>query len=308
LLNNSIVEKFKQIINTINSHPFVETRYNNFCIISGCIEDIKKQKYAELSHNILLFEQSNNNGYVFTHKFALEDINQGHLNNLHSEFESYLIIFLKDTTFLPTNELNKNNIILSNDYDEAYIITYLNNINCLIHNLEQILHYTGSTAVSGFFSTYLYSEPYVTNISIDDDEFSLFTVESKWGDLLLGYGTTGKSLYHIFKDNDLHLLEKSFNLSPQRVVTSNIMGMFSTTEENHFYSFKKWCIENKLKELYDIDYQDNKNSNGFIKLGELMNTDYEQISQIEHYPNIVGYKIIPSETAESVSYPISGAA
>lgn len=295
LLDNSVVTKFIEIINAKNSKKFVETRYNNFGINTGNLKDIINEKYSNLIDNIELFDKNNNNGYLFINKFNLENITQDRLNALHTEFETYLVIFGGQKTLLTNEKNNEKKIILHNTYDENNIIFYLNNINCLIHNLESIIAIGDKETVStGFFSTYLYSEPCVKNIKFDDDEYKLFTLDIKWGDLLLGYGTTGKSLYHIFKDNDIKLLENNFNLSPQEYVTPNIMGMFSDTDENHYDNFKNWCIDNKIKELYNIDYQDIKNSSGYIKLGDLIYTENREdfLMKLSNFKNIIGYKII----------------
>ena len=41
LLENSVVTKFINLINDINSQKFVETRYNNICINTGNLNEIK---------------------------------------------------------------------------------------------------------------------------------------------------------------------------------------------------------------------------------------------------------------------------
>lgn len=296
LLNNSVVNKLKILINDINSQEFVETRYNNFCIHIGNLKNIKNAKYKELQDNIRLFENENNNGYLFTYNFELKDISQEKLNLIHSEFENKLIIFIGEAKCL-TNENNlSKQIELDKKYNTELIIRYLNNINNIIHNLESIISFGDSETIStGYFTTYLYSEPYMKNIKFDEDEYKLFSVDTKWGDLLLGYGTTGKSLYHVFKDNDISLLENMFNLSPQEYVTPNIMGIFSETNENHNEDFKKWCVDNNLKEKYGIDVHDIKNASGYIKIGNLLyeGNDKERfLMNLSEYKNIIGYRIL----------------
>ena len=293
LLNNTVVTKFIELINNINSNKIVKAQYNNFCINTGNLEEIINERYNNLVENIRLFEEENNNNYLFTNKFDLIDISQERLNALHTEFETYLVIF---GSSLLTNECNNlKKVLLNNPYNRDNIIKYLNCINCLIHNLESIISVGDKRTVStGFFSTYLYSEPYFSPVKLEDDEYSLFTVDIRWGDLLLGYGTTGKSLYHIFKDSDIQLLRDGFNLSPEQYVTSNIMGMFSETEEDHNEKFAKWCIENRIKEEYGIDYEDRKNSSGYIKMGDLISQDNREdfLLKLSNYPNIIGYRII----------------
>lgn len=293
LLNNSVINKFIELINKINLEYFIETRYNNFCINVGNLHEIKNNKYNELMKNIELFENENNNNFIFHNKFEFNNINQNILNALHTEFEQYLVIFTNENCIL-TSKDNIKNIQLKNIFNENNIILYLNNINCLIHNLESLLLNNNSNYItSGYYSTYLYSELFIDPIKLSDNEYNLFTVDIKWGELLLGYGTTGKSLYHIFKDNDIELLKKKFNLSPQEFITPNIMGMFLETDENHYNDFQKWCFDNNIKELYNIDVNDIKNSNGYIKLGDLVyeNSREEFLSNLINYKNIINFSI-----------------
>jgi hypothetical protein len=292
LENNSIVDKFINIIQHIHSRPNVYTKYNNVCIHLGKKEEIMRDKYNELMENIDKFHSENNNGYKFQYVFDLSNINQFILNDLHTEFETFLVIF---TQGMLTNEKNRKQIHLENEYNYAKIKEYLNQINCLIHNLECVLSTKAETFSSGFFSSFLYSSPYRQPIPLEENEYSYFTVNSHWGDLLLGYGTTGKSLYHIFKDNDIKLLENQFNLSPQRYVTSNIMGMFSETDETHPEDYIKWCQENQILEKYNIDVHDKKNASGYIKLGDLVMDTSESredlLNRLILYKKIVSYSI-----------------
>jgi hypothetical protein len=291
LLENPVVDKFVSLINQINSKPFVEVQYTNICIYDNPKEKLH-EKYNELITNIRLFEEENNNGICFSHKFNLQDISNEKLNNLHTEFEKFIILFC-----------NSDNLLTSSDnvrpHDESKalkpfsenIITYLNNVNCLIHYLEDIFDYEKNDN-NGFYSTYLYSKPYVRPILLEESDYDLFTLDYNFGDLFLGYGTTGKSLFHLFKDNDINLLEKGFVLSPQQYITPNIISLFKTSAENYSQSFKDWYDKNDIKNKYNIDF--NKyNSNGYIKLGELIYTDKKTlIENLIGYNKITGYEIV----------------
>ena len=296
LHNTSVTDKYVKIINAINSNSNVETRYNNVCIF----EDKEKtliDKYNELLWNIKKFEEENNNGKLFLHRFHLEDITNEKLNALHTEFEKYLVMFMTVNGIvddLLTNENNlKDKTILKNGFHSDSIIEYLNNINSLIHYLEDIVSSKKTnTENNGFLSTYLYSTPYVKPILIEDQEYDLFTLDYKWGDLLLGYGTTGKSLFHLFKDSDIKLLENGFHLSPQQYVTPNIIVLFKNVEPDYDLKFENWYKTNEVYEKYDISF--NKyNSSGYIKLGELIySEEKEVINNLLKYDRIVGYEIV----------------
>jgi hypothetical protein len=291
LIKNSVVDKFIKLLNDTNSQPLVETNYTNICLYKDKSFKLN-EKYNELSTNINLFEKENNNGFIFKYKFDLCDISDIKLNRLHTEFEEYLSIF--ETGELLTNEYNicKRNNYELNEFPDI-IKQYLNNINSLIHYLEDIIISIKCDSKNfGYFSTYLYSEPYCSPILLDDDEYDYFDINYEFGDLLLGYGTTGKSLYHVFKDNDLAILENGFVLSPQQYVTQNIISLFKESEKGYDEKFKKWYDDNKIYEKYNIPF--NKyNSSGYIKLGELLYSDTEKlIGNLILCDKIIGYEII----------------
>jgi len=49
--------------------------------------------YEELVENMKHFNENNNNEYKFTDIPSLENVTQKYLNLIHSEFETYLILF-----------------------------------------------------------------------------------------------------------------------------------------------------------------------------------------------------------------------
>jgi hypothetical protein len=293
LYNNSITDKFIKIINYNNSNNNAITQYTNLCINVGDINEIKKNKYDELIINIDLFEKENNNNITFKHKFSFDQLNQYNLNNLHTEFETYILRFTQSDVLTNIKNLkNQDNLI--NNCNMNNIVLYLNNINNIIHNLEDVIGCpNNSTYSSGYYSSYLYSEPYIKPILIDSNEYELFTIEHSWGDLLLGYGTTGKSLFHLFKDDDIKLLKDGFNLSPQEYVTSNILGIFKNTPESYEDDFKKWFDNNNINSSYGIDFNDKKNASGYIKFGKIIyDGDKEELlNKLSKCTDIIGYEI-----------------
>lgn len=290
LLDNSVCNKLKTLLNDINNMDNVWTDYTNICVYKDP-EQQKVDKYEELMENIKMFDDNNNNGYKFENTFTLQEMSIESLNLLHSQFEEYLTEFGSGMESNQTNlEKNKK---LGNYYDWKIIDSSLNRINNLIHFLEDVIapRDEGSSS-NGFFSTALKSDPNLKNIKFDDHEYDTFTLNHEWGDLFLGYGTTGKSLFHIFKDNDLALLERGFKVSPQEYVTSNIMCLFGDNPNNYHDNFVKWFNDNKVEERFGISWS-KYNSSGYIKIGKL---DFENMSVVIdtllEYNHITAYNIL----------------
>jgi len=131
----------------------------------------------------------------------------------------------------------------------------LNRVNNLIHNLEELMGQDSDKKGSnGYFSTYfVQGNGGSKKIKFDDDEYDLFTLTHNWGDLFLGYGTTGKSIYHVFKDKDIALLKKGFECSPQEYVTSNLMCLFGYSRNNYEEEYLKWFDDNKITEKFGLN-------------------------------------------------------
>jgi len=303
MYENTVVDKFIEIINSLNNHdtPPV-TMFNDFCINVGDVKELMEKEYAKLIYSMDSFINENNNGFTFYNHFELEDISQEKLNALHTEFEENLIAF----SFKGSLQTSNNNFLreipqIKNNFDNVRMEKLLNQVNNSIHCLETLLLKSkidnGNGCYSGHYTSFLRRDVDI-NLPIDDNEYSLFVLECKWGDLLLGYGTTGKSLYHVFKDNDMELItNKHFNLSPQISVTSNIMAAFFEVQSDHSQDFKNWLIDNEeLLSSRGVDIHSDKNSNGYIKLGKLIYNKDEKDLLVEllNYPNIINYRIVES--------------
>lgn len=303
MYENTVVDKFIEIINNLNNTERPpKTMFNNFCINVGDVKELMEKEYVKLIYSIDSFINENNNGFTFHNRFELEDISQEKLNALHTEFEENLVAFSSRGSL----ETSDNNFLremtqINNTFDCLRIEKLLNQVNNSIHCLETLLLKSnisnGDGCYSGHYTSFLRHENDV-KLPLNDDEYSLFTLECEWGELLLGYGTTGKSLYHVFKDNDMELItNRHFNLSPQVSVTSNIMAAFFEVKSNHTNDFEDWLIHNEeLLSSRGIDAYSIKNSNGYIKLGKLMYTADEKdvLTELLNYPNIINYCIVES--------------
>lgn len=134
-----------------------------------------------------------------------------------------------------------------------------------IYSLFKILE-VNDRYVSASFSTYLFNyENFPIECPLKPDEYKHFTLGYSFGDLMLGH-TAGKSLFHIYKDQDYALL-RGDGPTPQRSISTNILAMFyeGTEDKVERDPFNAWCIENKIK-----DYENIKNGTGNIILGRLV--------------------------------------
>ena len=134
---------------------------------------------------------------------------------------------------------------------------------------------------------------------LKEKDYSRFTLDCNFGDLLLGYGTTGKSLWHIYKDKDLKLLDDGHRPSPQREISTNIFAPFYKTDgATELHKTLEWLESNNIGARLNIDLRDKKNSYGYIKIGDLDRsgalaglTDDEIIAKISPYGKITAYSL-----------------
>lgn len=156
------------------------------------------------------FLHDGKNLFRFQHTLpALEKTTQADLSALHSEFEKMLTLL----TFTSTGQQNVRGNIVHNDNTEAELLrleSHLNGVNGKVHSLEHLLR-RGKGDSSSWFSVFLYGElpdERIRRYPLREKDYSKFSLGCKWGDLLLGYGTTGKSLWHIYKGSSVPKLSQ----------------------------------------------------------------------------------------------------
>jgi hypothetical protein len=291
LEENNVTRKFVQLLQNIRSGKF-KVDYESFCMWTPDIFP-KKKLIDDLNNSVDYF--NNHNGYGETLKPVISSC-QDELNALHFEFEHAA------NRFLP-------NDLLSSDHNRAIeklppkcvdlelLAFHLNNINSKIHTLEFAVGLK-SDEKRAYFSIFLRDLLKETmSIPFDAADYKLFSLNAKFGDLMLGYGTTGKNLYHIYLNNDINFFKDGNRESPQTAITTNIFGWFSD-EKKHDLEISR--LSDWLSKNCDIEFDlsDERNSLGYIKLGSLVRdgflqdlTDNEVIS---YYSNgrIVDYYII----------------
>jgi len=137
-------------------------------------------------------------------------------------------------------------------------------INLLIHAIE-----TKNNFLTEYdSSTTFYKDPDNVRITIKE-EYKLWLMnENKWGHLLLGFGTLGKSWNEIAKtDDNLDDLNVQTTISSETIMIFNADFPFLKTPEKRLY---KWAKDSKYSvPLHDLT----KMSLGLYLLGEIIITD-----------------------------------
>ena len=295
LERNSPARKFYRLVRNILLTSHDEVRYAAWGVYpSG--EAVKRDLCQKLRDHMEFFNLNNRaEGMSFKSTYPNPDnITPEHLNMIHSEFEK----LITRTYSVPTGEHNRGEISRLNVSSDMYtkLEKSLNAVNGLVHAMEHIL-IRGSNSSASFFTAYLSSDPFINPIPLSDNDYNLFTLENHFGDLFLGYGTTGKSLYHLFKDNDIALVEKGGKPSPQQYVTPNILGVFyHTTQKESFEEMMGWMKKHEIAKKLKINVKDKKNGHGYIKLGTLIlpsawenMSENEIISIISPYSNVLKF-------------------
>jgi hypothetical protein len=182
------------------------------------------------------------------------------LNRVHAEFEvgyNYVLQQRAKGLFVPTAES------LEDQMDR-----HLNAINNAVHGLQAALN-PGNQAQSASILSNTRATPVV---DLADEDYAHFTLERSFGDLLLSYGVTGKSLHHISTDQDIGLLQEhgTSAITSQRIITSAWFAWFGRIVGPEEYDvYVRWCLANRVQETWNIDPLDPKLGLGYIPLGHL---------------------------------------
>ena len=262
LENHNVVDKFVKLVQSIRSGK-ATVDYESYCMWTP--DSFPKNKLMEdLNHSVEYFNQ--HNGYGETLKPVITS-NQDELNALHFEFEHAANRFLPNE--LLSSDHNKTIAKLPPKCDDLDLLAFhLNNINSKIHTLEFAvgLNPDQKRAYFSIFLRDLLNE--TRSLPLEAEDFKLFSLDAKFGDLMLGYGTTGKNLYHIYLNNDVNFFKEGNKESPQTAITTNILGWFSDEKKHHeeLSYLNDWLSKN-CSEKFDLT--DLKQSLGYIKLGTL---------------------------------------
>lgn len=261
---NPVAMKYAKLVSMVRESGVSKVDYTSYFMWTKDTYPAESLK-REINESVKYFNE--NNGYGAKLEYVLE-VSQVNLNKLHFEFEHAANIYLPDE--LLSSEHNRSLEKKEPKCPDLDLLAFhLNNINNSIHALESALMLT-DTQLNAYFSTYLRDMTKVNpSIPLENDDYKKFTLQGRFGDLFLGYGTTGKNLFHIFKDNDRDFFRNGNKPSPQRAVTTNVLAWFSD-DVNHKKEFDRYLDWYKNNEILDLNFDliDSLNAIGYIKIGD----------------------------------------
>lgn len=198
------------------------------------------------------------------------------LNLLHEDFEANM------------NDLQLKYSRLSKipNYCDVYLhlSEVLNTINNTIHEIEgtfnNYYNLKKNKYYEGFYSTCLMDERGWTGPKIEftAKDYNEFTLEQFFGQLSIGYNTTGKNLIHAYWTNDLKVV-KECKLTPQTSCTSNVLLYFKSNDSTNkevYDKFAEWYDRHNISQ-YGYSKEISTQSLGNITLGKLKYINDEEI-------------------------------
>lgn len=205
-----------------------------------------------------LIEETNSLGKVkidaITEK-SFKDLKQKRLNHLHQQFHLF-----------------EEAVVESGKYDQTRF--NLQEMNVLIHRLENTLgNLSGDPTY--YEQSLLFYYKGQRRVLLEPSDYEYFVGENLFGDLLLGYGTTGKNLYQCYLNNDKDLVQNKL-VRPQRTVSTEVLLIFPSHDpaEGYFEEEQakmiKWAKSISAPK-YGYNLKDPININfGHPKLGALI--------------------------------------
>ncbi len=214
------------------------------------------------------------------------NLSQDYLNQLHESFHRY------------EEEVESRNVYRRNHFTAAkmnhlfyktqvlglYTQTHyaLGKLNTLIHWVENAYKMIGGEHINQFFNFYLHPNRFS---ELRPEDYDLCRISFNFGDLMLGYGTTGKNLYHCYIDNDREVVKERL-IRPQRTISTEILALFPLRDATENFEveqnerFRAWCEEAQVHRYgYDINAPEHRI--GHIPLGKLLTPlDLKQVKEI----------------------------
>lgn len=206
----------------------------------------------------------------------LANITQDYLNQLHESFHRY------------EEQVESNNVYRLNTFKPRtrlalfyrpqvlglYTETHyaLGKLNTLIHWVENAYKMIGGTHINQFFNYYLHPNRFSDLIPSD---YELCRISFNFGDLMLGYGTTGKNLYHCYIDDDREVVREKL-IRPQTTISTEVLALFPLKDATENFEaeqnerFLAWCKAAEV-ERYGYDTSEPVHRIGHIPLGRLKN-------------------------------------
>lgn len=194
---------------------------------------------------------------------AASELTQERLNYLHLKFHEYEEREASAPSFTVTAKS-------------------LRELNILIHQIEQ----NRASLNAPVFTQYLiFLLQKTIDTPMDETDHMAKTLELHHGDLMLGYCTVGKSLFHCYKDNDLDLV-RSKMVRDQITINTEVVCAFPEIDDDarkaqaEIERFHQWCEHHQVKD-FGYDYRLPLHRPGNVRLGTLMEPySYSDISDI----------------------------
>lgn len=202
------------------------------------------------------------------------NLSQQYLNIIHEKFHRY------------EEEVQANNVYARNQFSLAqspllfykqqqlnlYTPTHyaLGYLNTLIHWVENAYKMLDGTHINQFFNYYLHPNSFAP---LKREDYELSRISLNFGDLMLGYGTTGKNLYHCYIDNDQEVIKQRL-IRTQKTISTEILAFFPLRDADAAFEreqnerFRKWCEQVPVAQ-YGYNLDDPEHRIGHIPLGKL---------------------------------------
>jgi hypothetical protein len=251
LFNNDLVYRWIALVQqSQDQHKSIVVNYNRHMTRNEL--DKLFEKFVEMINVI-------NERYDrhLTAPLNLDDIfyNQTLLNDLHAEYEIYgerthqFSIDKKDGIDYQADPILHDNMLRLNDS---------------IHNFEKIIqsHKQNLSKHCGALIDWL---PTGLHSNLLPQDYLLFSQDSFWGYIYLGYNTLGKNWVSVCMDNDLGVIERN-SVRPQRRFAAEFRLNFTVKGDNYAMQnrFYHWIVQNNLIDKIDI-----ASALGEIPLGKL---------------------------------------
>lgn len=170
----------------------------------------------------------------------------------------------------------------------------LRELNILIHQIEQ----NRASLNAPVFTQYLiFLLQKTIDTPMDEADHLNKTLELHHGDLMLGYCTVGKSLFHCYKDNDIELV-RSKMVRDQVTINTEVVCAFPQIDDDALKAkaeverFHQWCERHQVQD-FGYDYRLPLHRPGNVCLGKLIESySYSEITDIfRHFQKMVCFEL-----------------
>lgn len=187
----------------------------------------------------------------------------------------------------------------------------LNRLNIMIHHIEHAMKVR--TDWTWQFFGFHYSPQ--THLPLHEEDYAAMTVQVKFGDLLLCYGTAGKNLYTCFVDDDIDVVQRG-EVRQQITVSTGVLAAFTTEQfyaesgayqRSQYERYLAWCDRHEVQR-YGHDPRAPQYRFGNVPLGELVDArlTWEEVADmLRQCERVIGVEWIETgrSTKETVGRP-----